>query len=115
MTEENTKATVIESFDKVLFNDSEHFKGLLVDLTKNDTFFGKSVDIDIEDIEDEQFKKSLLLLVILNLIDFLGDNDCFLPKTSVLLLVLVLGSILVFCFLLDSFNEIKPSSKSSID
>jgi len=55
MTEENTKATVIESFDKVLFNDSEHFKGLLVDLTKNDTFFGKSVDIDIEDIEDEQF------------------------------------------------------------
>lgn len=59
MTDENTKATVIESFDKVLFNDSEHFKGLLVDLTKNDTFFGKSVDIDIEDIEDEQFKKTL--------------------------------------------------------
>lgn len=59
MSQDNAKATVIKNFDKVLFNDSEHFKGLVVDLTKNDTFFGKSIDSDIEDIDDEDFKKSL--------------------------------------------------------
>ncbi|CAI8495567.1 unnamed protein product [Hanseniaspora opuntiae] len=59
MSQDNVKATVIKNFDKVLFNDSEHFKGLVVDLTKNDTFFGKSIDSDIEDIDDEDFKKSL--------------------------------------------------------
>ena len=59
MSQDNAKATVIKNFDKVLFNDSEHFKGLVVDLTKNDTFFGKSIDSDIEDIDDEEFKKSL--------------------------------------------------------
>lgn len=59
MSQGNAKATVIKNFDKVLFNDSEHFKGLVVDLTKNDTFFGKSIDSDIEDLDDEEFKKSL--------------------------------------------------------
>ena len=64
------KNTVIENFDKVLFNDSEHFKGFLNDITTKDSFFGGLLDKEYEEIPDSDLKEDIKF----NFINYVNNN-----------------------------------------
>lgn len=66
----NAKATVIKNFDKVLFHDSEHFKGFLNDITTKDSFFGGLLDKEYGEIADASLRDEIKY----NFINFINSN-----------------------------------------
>ncbi|XBW37931.1 hypothetical protein QEN19_003511 [Hanseniaspora menglaensis] len=110
LSEQSTvKATVVKHFEKMLFNDSEHFKGFLNDISSRDTFFGGALDIEIEKITDSdlrddirasfvnyannskseiEFNKAVALIEPLI---FLADDDLKLQELGIKLLIKILA------------------------